>query len=76
MLPISTSRPSLRFAQLLPGTPEKPAFPLNLLSDFAGGGLMCALGIVLALLERVLFLVDEHVKVHLLVELDIEDQCA
>ncbi|KAI0322543.1 CoA-transferase family III [Amylostereum chailletii] len=37
---------------LLPGTPEKPAFPLNLLSDFAGGGLTCALGIVMALFER------------------------
>lgn len=31
---------------------EKPTAPLNLLADFAGGGLSCALGIVLALLER------------------------
>lgn len=31
---------------------EKPSAPLNLLADFAGGGLTCALGIVLALLER------------------------
>ncbi|XP_066255346.1 alpha-methylacyl-CoA racemase [Euwallacea similis] len=31
---------------------EKPMFPVNLLADFGGGGLMCALGIVLALLER------------------------
>lgn len=31
---------------------EKPNAPLNLLADFAGGGLTCALGIVLALLER------------------------
>ncbi|KAJ8287302.1 hypothetical protein GJAV_G00050010 [Gymnothorax javanicus] len=31
---------------------ENPQPPLNLLADFAGGGLMCALGIVLALLER------------------------
>lgn len=31
---------------------EKPYAPLNLVADFAGGGLMCALGIVLALLER------------------------
>ncbi|KAG0004698.1 hypothetical protein BGZ65_012864 [Modicella reniformis] len=30
----------------------KPAFPINLLADFAGGGLMCALGILLALQER------------------------
>ncbi|XP_076014585.1 alpha-methylacyl-CoA racemase [Genypterus blacodes] len=30
----------------------KPHAPLNLLADFAGGGLSCALGIVLALLER------------------------
>ncbi|KAJ8395634.1 hypothetical protein AAFF_G00031150 [Aldrovandia affinis] len=31
---------------------EEPYAPLNLVADFAGGGLMCALGIVLALLER------------------------
>ncbi|XP_004678138.1 PREDICTED: alpha-methylacyl-CoA racemase [Condylura cristata] len=31
---------------------ENPYAPLNLLADFAGGGLMCALGIVLALYER------------------------
>ncbi|XP_047107204.1 alpha-methylacyl-CoA racemase isoform X1 [Schistocerca piceifrons] len=31
---------------------EKPTPPLNLLADFGGGGLMCALGIVMALLER------------------------
>lgn len=31
---------------------EKPQPPINILSDFAGGGLMCALGICLALLER------------------------
>lgn len=31
---------------------EKPTFPVNLLADFAGGGLMCAFGIVVALLER------------------------
>ncbi|XP_036385632.1 alpha-methylacyl-CoA racemase [Megalops cyprinoides] len=31
---------------------EKPYAPLNLVADFAGGGLMCAMGIVLALLER------------------------
>ncbi|KAL4617274.1 alpha-methylacyl-CoA racemase [Arapaima gigas] len=31
---------------------EKPYAPLNLMADFAGGGLTCALGIVLALLER------------------------
>lgn len=31
---------------------EAPFFPQNLLADFAGGGLMCALGIVMALLER------------------------
>ena len=27
-------------------------FPINLLADFAGGGLSCAFGIVLALFER------------------------
>jgi alpha-methylacyl-CoA racemase len=37
---------------MLPGTKDKPSFPLNLLADFAGGGLMCALGILLALVER------------------------
>ncbi|XP_029921989.1 alpha-methylacyl-CoA racemase [Myripristis murdjan] len=31
---------------------ENPYAPLNLVADFAGGGLTCALGIVLALLER------------------------
>ncbi|EPQ54016.1 CoA-transferase family III [Gloeophyllum trabeum ATCC 11539] len=36
---------------MLPGK-GRPNFPLNLLADFAGGGLLCALGILLALLER------------------------
>ncbi|KAG6831803.1 hypothetical protein H0H92_007480 [Tricholoma furcatifolium] len=36
---------------MLPGL-EKPNFPLNLLADFAGGGMTCALGILLALIER------------------------
>lgn len=36
---------------MLPGG-EKPSFPLNLLADFAGGGMMCVLGILLALIER------------------------
>jgi len=31
---------------------EKPYPPINLVADFAGGGLMCAMGIALALLER------------------------
>ncbi|XP_004447823.1 alpha-methylacyl-CoA racemase [Dasypus novemcinctus] len=31
---------------------ENPQAPLNLLADFAGGGLMCALGIMMALFER------------------------
>lgn len=31
---------------------ENPHAPLNLLADFGGGGLMCALGIVMALFER------------------------
>ncbi|XP_046581515.1 alpha-methylacyl-CoA racemase-like isoform X2 [Haliotis rubra] len=31
---------------------ENPCAPVNLLGDFAGGGLMCALGVVLALFER------------------------
>ncbi|KAG8197907.1 hypothetical protein JTE90_020286 [Oedothorax gibbosus] len=34
------------------GGPKKPAHPINLMGDFAGGGLVCALGICLALLER------------------------
>ncbi|KIJ67100.1 hypothetical protein HYDPIDRAFT_26503 [Hydnomerulius pinastri MD-312] len=37
---------------MLPGSREKPSFPLNLLADFAGGGLLCATGILLALIER------------------------
>ncbi|KAK7033078.1 acyl-CoA dehydrogenase [Favolaschia claudopus] len=37
---------------LLPGTADKPSFPINLLADFAGGGLTCAMGILLALIER------------------------
>ena len=31
---------------------ENPLPPINLLGDFAGGGMLCALGIALALLER------------------------
>jgi alpha-methylacyl-CoA racemase len=31
---------------------ERPVAPINLLGDFAGGGMLCALGIVLALVER------------------------
>ena len=31
---------------------EPPQGPQNLLADFAGGGLMCAMGILMALLER------------------------
>ncbi|XP_033120729.1 alpha-methylacyl-CoA racemase-like [Anneissia japonica] len=31
---------------------ENPIAPINLLCDFAGGGLMCSLGIVMALLEK------------------------
>lgn len=38
---------------MLSGSDSKPKFPLNLLADFAGGGLMCALGIILALFQRV-----------------------
>jgi len=37
---------------MFPGSDSKPSFPLNLVADFAGGGLTCALGILLALLER------------------------
>jgi alpha-methylacyl-CoA racemase len=31
---------------------EKPLPPLNILGDFAGGGMLCAMGILLALMER------------------------
>ncbi len=31
---------------------ERPVPPVNLLGDFAGGGMLCALGILLALMER------------------------
>jgi alpha-methylacyl-CoA racemase len=35
-----------------PDASGAPRFPMNILADFAGGGLMCALGILLALIER------------------------
>jgi alpha-methylacyl-CoA racemase len=31
---------------------DKPIPPVNLLADFAGGGLMCSFGIMMALFER------------------------
>ena len=31
---------------------DKPEPPINLLGDFAGGGMLCAMGVVMALLER------------------------
>ncbi|CEP13646.1 hypothetical protein [Parasitella parasitica] len=31
---------------------ENPFFPVNILADFAGGGLMCVMGILMALIER------------------------
>jgi len=34
------------------GRTKRPHWPINTLADFAGGGLMCALGITMALLER------------------------
>ena len=37
---------------MLPGLPDKPSFPLNIMADFAGGGMVCVLGILLALFER------------------------
>ncbi|KAF4520586.1 hypothetical protein B566_EDAN005997 [Ephemera danica] len=37
---------------LLGRSSEPPTPPINLMADFAGGGLMCAFGIVMALLER------------------------
>ncbi|XP_055847191.1 alpha-methylacyl-CoA racemase [Episyrphus balteatus] len=37
---------------LLGRAKEKPTPPINILADFAGGGLLCAMGICLALLER------------------------
>ncbi|KAF9645095.1 CoA-transferase family III [Thelephora ganbajun] len=37
---------------MLPGSSEKPAFPLNIMADFAGGGMMCVFGVLLALFER------------------------
>jgi len=36
---------------MLPVT-EKPTVPLNLVADFAGGSLSCAIGVLLALMER------------------------
>jgi alpha-methylacyl-CoA racemase len=32
---------------------EKPLAPINIVGDFAGGGMLCAMGIAFALLERV-----------------------
>lgn len=37
---------------MLPGSADKPSFPLNLLADFAGGGMHCVTAILLALLAR------------------------
>ncbi|CAG2105817.1 unnamed protein product [Medioppia subpectinata] len=34
------------------GTTDTPSPPINIIGDFAGGGLICALGICMALLER------------------------
>jgi alpha-methylacyl-CoA racemase len=31
---------------------EKPLPPVNILADFAGGGLMCVMGILMAIIER------------------------
>jgi alpha-methylacyl-CoA racemase len=31
---------------------ENPYFPANILGDFAGGGLMCVTGILMAIIER------------------------
>ena len=31
---------------------EKPSFPGNILADMAGGGMTCAMGVLLALMER------------------------
>ncbi|KAF5359847.1 hypothetical protein D9756_003359 [Leucocoprinus leucothites] len=39
-------------AMMPPGPSGAPTFPMNILADFAGGGLMCAAGILLALIER------------------------
>ncbi|KAH8697517.1 alpha-methylacyl-CoA racemase [Talaromyces proteolyticus] len=38
---------------MIGGKGQRPVPPLNLMGDFAGGGLVCFLGIVLALLARV-----------------------
>lgn len=35
-----------------PAAPSPPAFPSNILADFAGGGAMCFIGILLALMAR------------------------
>ncbi|GFV35501.1 alpha-methylacyl-CoA racemase [Trichonephila clavipes] len=43
-------KPSTGVLSVLGG--KKPQPPINLMGDFAGGGLICALGICLALLER------------------------
>ena len=38
--------------QMIGRADENPMFPVNLLGDFAAGGMLCVLGILLALQER------------------------
>jgi alpha-methylacyl-CoA racemase len=40
------------FLQMIGRKGEKPMFPVNIVGDFAGGGMLCVLGILLALFER------------------------
>lgn len=37
---------------MLGGEAQRPTPPINIAADFGGGGLLCALGITLALFER------------------------
>ena len=47
-----SAKPTLGVLSALAWGDNKPAPPVNMLADFAGGGLMCALGIAMSLLER------------------------
>lgn len=46
------NRENAHFPQAFQRAGEKPMFPANILGDFAGGSLVCAFGILAALIER------------------------
>jgi len=50
--PLFVLRSHLGLLSLLGRNTSNPLPPQNLLADFAGGGLLCAMGIAMALFER------------------------